>query len=50
MCSNCNKVLATKESKENCISHTVCKKCVVDIYKDEFSEEDLKELVTSAKY
>jgi hypothetical protein len=51
-CSNCGKFKGVKETKvkENhkCISHGICASCIAELYKDDFSEEELQALIDNA--
>lgn len=49
ICSHCSKVIGTRETsvRENHkkVSHGVCQECLKIHYKDEFSSEELEEIL-----
>lgn len=48
-CSNCGKFQGLKEtdleSNHKRVSHGVCADCVTELYKDDFSPEELQEII-----
>lgn len=45
ICSNCKKDMGEKDGKGvEGVSHSLCKECVIELYGNEFTEEEIKEI------
>lgn len=46
VCSNCQKHMGTKPGGGvDGISHSICEECVRNLYGDEFTEDEIKEIM-----
>lgn len=55
VCSNCKKDIGTRECNAEGISHGLCVPCIIELYSDDFSQEEIVEIcrkteIQEAKY
>lgn len=47
-CSNCREDMGTKEGNGTTgISHSICEPCIIKLYSDEFTAEELQEIINA---